>query len=112
MGLRPGEKRAGQLQDLFGLAQLAVLALEFADALRLGRGNPITHAAIALMLLDPVVQRLRRAADRAVYRLDARPLRRVLASVLKRHPHVALTHRRENFDFLMMAACFQIMGRP
>jgi hypothetical protein len=35
--LRLGEIRAGQLQDLVGLAQLADLALQFLDALLLGR---------------------------------------------------------------------------
>ena len=45
-----------------------------ADALRLRRGHPFTHAAIALMLLDPVVQRLRRAANLAGDRLAAGPL--------------------------------------
>jgi hypothetical protein len=39
--LRLGEIRAGQLQDLVGLAQLAHLAFEFLDALLLGRRGAV-----------------------------------------------------------------------
>src|SRR6187549_4117016 len=75
--LRLGEIRAGQLQDLVGLAQLANLALEFLDALLLGcrRTRPCT--AVALALANPPSQRLGRAADLRSDRLDRRPLCRV-----------------------------------
>jgi hypothetical protein len=61
--LRLGEIRAGQLQDLVGLAQFAHLALEILDALLLDRRGARPHAAVALALAHPLAQRLARAAD-------------------------------------------------
>jgi hypothetical protein len=56
--LRLGEIRAGQLQDLVGLAQLADLALQFLDALLLGRRRAWPYAAVALALAHSLAQRL------------------------------------------------------
>ena len=50
-------------QDLVGLAQLAVLALQRLDPLALVRGRPGAQALVALGLPHPVAQRLARAAD-------------------------------------------------
>src|SRR5205085_11802500 len=88
--LRLGEIRAGQLQDLVGLAQFANLALEFLDALLLGSGRAWPGAAVALALAHPLAQRLGRAADLAGDRLDRRPLRRVLVLGIEDHAHRAI----------------------
>jgi len=57
------KKRAGQFQDLVGLAQFTVLALEFLDAPGVSRGYALSLAGINLVLLDPRVQGLGYAAD-------------------------------------------------
>jgi len=56
--LRLGEIRAGQLQDLVGLAQFANLAFQILDALLLGRGRTWPRTAVALALAYPAPQRL------------------------------------------------------
>ena len=56
-----GEKRAGQLQDLVGLAQFAHLALELLHTLSLAGRHPFSHVRIDLGALN--VQRLRHAAN-------------------------------------------------
>ena len=50
-----GEKRAGQLQDLVGLAQFAPLAFEFLDALLLARrwAKAQTFVSLGLPYLAP-----------------------------------------------------------
>ena len=63
--LRLGEKRAGQLQDLVGLVQLAVLELQRLDALLLGCAQTLAQAAVTLALPDPAPQRLRRRTNLA-----------------------------------------------
>ena len=55
--LRLGEIRAGQLQDLVGLAQFAHLALEFLDALLIGGGRTGPRAAVALASAHPLEDR-------------------------------------------------------
>ena len=48
----------------------------------LGRGGASLGAAIDLVTLDPLVERLRNTADLGGNRFNGRPQRRVLASVL------------------------------
>src|SRR3954454_12159128 len=74
-------------QDLVGLAQLAVLALQRSDAFLLGRGRAGAPALIALGLANPAAQGLRRAADLGGNRADRSRLRGVLALVVEHHPH-------------------------
>ena len=76
-------------QDLVGLPQLAVLPLQRLEPLALVRRRTRPDAAVALRLLHPLVQRLRRAADLARNRDDRRPARRMLALVIQHHPHRA-----------------------
>ncbi len=59
--LRLGEKRAGRLEDVVGLAQLLVLTLELLEAFALAAGQPVTRAGIDLLALNPFEQRLRNA---------------------------------------------------
>jgi len=54
--------------------------------------SSVVGPAVAFVLLDPVVQRLRGAADLAGNGLNAGPLRRILAAVLQRNAHGALSH--------------------
>src|SRR6476661_8645631 len=81
-------------QDLVGLAQLAVLALQRLDPLALVRGRPGPQALVALGLPDPVTQGLARAADLGRDRLDGRVLRAVLALVVQHHPDRTLADLR------------------
>lgn len=85
--LRLGEKRAGQLQDLVGLAQLAVLSLQVFDALGICCRDVVTLAGINFLLTHPGVQRLRHTANLLGDRLDGSPLRWVLRPVLLHHAH-------------------------
>lgn len=75
--LRLGERRAGQLQDLVGLAQLAVFALQFRNALRLAGGGAWAPAVGTLGLAHSAPQCLGRAADVDRDGLDACLLRLV-----------------------------------
>ena len=87
--LRLGEICAGLAQDLVGLAQLAVLALQ---GVQLGGhvgGDAGAVAAVGLRLLDPLVQRLRRTADPGRDREDRLPARWVIALTLQQEPHCA-----------------------
>ena len=88
---RLGEKRAGQLQNLVGLAQLTHLALEVLHALRLASRHAFSHAGIDLGALDPFVQGLRHAANLESDGLDGRSQRRVFPTVLPNHPPRTLT---------------------
>jgi hypothetical protein len=92
--LRLGKIRARLAQDLIGLAKLPVLPLK---GLELGShvaGQARSVPAVALGLLHPFVQRLRRAAYLACYRHDRRPSRRMLVLVIQHHPHRAGTDLR------------------
>jgi hypothetical protein len=59
----PSQNSRRLAQDLVGLPKLAVLALQCLQLLRDIRRHASTLAAVDLKLLDPLVQRLRRAAD-------------------------------------------------
>ena len=83
--LRLGEKRAGQLQNLIGFAQLAHLAFEILDALGLGSRDAFALAGIDFVLLHLGMQRLGHAADLGSDGLDSGPLRGMLVSVLEHH---------------------------
>ena len=61
--LRLGEISRRLAQDLVGLAQLAVLPFERLQLLRDIEGNASTLPAINLSPLDPLQQRVGRAAD-------------------------------------------------
>jgi hypothetical protein len=74
-------------QDLVGLPKLTVLPLEGLQLLgHLGR-NAGPLSAVDLGFPDPVMQRLRRAADLGRNRGYRRPARRVLAGVIQNHPN-------------------------
>jgi hypothetical protein len=92
--LTSGEIRAGLAQDLVGLAQLAVLALQRFEALTLIGRDAGFAAGISLGLVHPTAQRLGRTADLGRDRHDRCPLRGVLRSMLTHHPDSALTHLR------------------
>ncbi len=69
--LRLGEKRASQLQNLVGLAQLIVLTFEFLQALQVGRRDAGPGAGVdpesSLLLLDePVADMSTREQEQTV----------------------------------------------
>ena len=90
--LRLGEKRAGQLQDLVGFAQLLVLAFKFLQALQVGRRDAGPGAVVDLIALDPFVEGLRHAADLGGDGFNGGPQRGVLASVLLHHANSAFAY--------------------
>src|SRR4051794_37426764 len=81
-------------QDLIGLAQLAVLALQGLDALLLRRGRPGPQTLVTLGLADPLAQGLGRAPNFGRDRADGRPLRGVVAPMIQHHPHRTLPDLR------------------
>lgn len=81
---RLGEKRARQLQNLVGPAQLLVLALQLLHALRLRCCYPRARASVNLIALDPAQQRLRHAADLRGHRFHRRPQRWVTSCLSMR----------------------------
>jgi hypothetical protein len=86
---RKGHRKIGArlAQDLVGLPKLTVLPLESLQLLgHLGR-NAGPLPAVDLGFPDPVMQRLRRAADLGRNRGHRRPARRVLAGVIQNHPN-------------------------
>ncbi len=70
------------MADLVGPAQLLDLALEFLDALRLGRGHAIAHTGIDFLALDPFQQRLRTQPILGAIRFHGRPQRWELPALL------------------------------
>src|SRR6476659_9467852 len=73
-------------QDLVGLPKLAVLPLKGLQLVgHVGR-NAGSPPAIDLGLLDPVMQRLWRAADLGCNRCHRRPARGVIARMIQDHP--------------------------
>ena len=87
--LRLGKISARLAQDLVGLPKLAVLAFQSLQLCRHIRGNTGAHTTVALGLLHPLMQRLRRAADLGGDRRDRRPARGMLAFVIQNHSHRA-----------------------
>lgn len=82
---RLGEKRASQLQDLVGLAQLIALAFELLQALQVGRRDASPGTGIDLIALEPLIEGLRHADNLGGDGFDGGPQRGLLASVLL-HP--------------------------
>ena len=83
---------ASLAQDLVGLTELAVLPLQ---RLELGghvRGQARLAPAVSLGLANPLMQRLRSAADLAGNRDQRCPTRRMLMLVIQNHPHRAGSH--------------------
>src|SRR4029079_18361313 len=72
--------------------QLAVLALKRLQTFALVARDTGLAAAVDVGLLDPLIERLRRAADLGRNRHDRRPLRGVLAAMLDHHPDGTLRH--------------------
>ena len=88
-GIHTIKIRARLAQDLVGLPKLAVLAFQSLQLCRHIRGNTGAHTTVALGLLHPLMQRLRRAADLGGDRRDRRPARGMLAFVIQNHSHRA-----------------------
>jgi hypothetical protein len=81
----PSQNKRLPCAGLVGLPKLAVLSFQ---RLRLHVGrNAGPLPAVDLGLLDPVMQRLRRAADLGRNGGYRRPARRVLAGVIQNHPY-------------------------
>jgi hypothetical protein len=79
------QKRAGEFEDLVGLAQLFVLAFKLLQALQLGRRDAGPGAVVDLIALDPFVEGLGHAADLWGEGFDGGPQRGVVAAVLTHH---------------------------
>jgi hypothetical protein len=88
-GIHTIKIRARLAQDLVGLPKLAGLAFQSLQLCRHIRGNTGAHTTVALGLLHPLMQRLRRAADLGGDRRDRRPARGMLAFVIQNHSHRA-----------------------
>src|SRR5690606_14685188 len=92
--LRHRKIRRRLAENLVRLAQFAILPFKGLHLLgHLGR-DAGALAAVDFGLLDPVVQRLRGAADLRRNRHDRLPARRVLTLVVENQPHRALAHFR------------------
>ena len=102
---RPGDIRAGLLQNLVGLPELAKLALEVLDPCAHAARHTGAPAGVDLGLPNPASQRLGRAAEFARNRHQRRPPRsttaraltnqthRPLANLVRKHPaHPLLLH--------------------
>ena len=74
-------------QDVVGLPKLAVLTLQRLQLLCHIRRNTGRATTVAIRLLHPLMQRLRRAADLRRNRAYRRPARSVLAFVIQNQPH-------------------------
>lgn len=74
-------------QDLVGLAQFTVLALQRLQAICHLCRHTGPLAAVDLRLLDPLEQSLGNAADLLRDRHDGRPARRMVALVVQHHAH-------------------------
>jgi hypothetical protein len=90
--LRLGKIRGCLAQNLVGLAQLAVLALQRLDPVAIMRRGTGPQPLVALGPAHPAAQRLPRAAYLARNRVDRRPLRRVLRLMVEHHPHGSRPH--------------------
>ena len=90
--LRLGEKRAGQLENLIGSAQLLDLALQGLHVRTFLCAQAFAYPGVNLLLLDPVVKRLRHAADLGSNRFNAGPQGGVLAAVFLHHPNGAFAN--------------------
>src|ERR1700733_13463891 len=92
--LRLGKISASLTQDLVGLTELAVLSLQ---GLELGghvRGQARLAPAVSLGPANPLMQRLRRAADLRGNRSHRRPPRGMILLVLENQPNRKRAHFR------------------
>src|SRR6202035_4146480 len=90
--LRLGKISASLTQDLVGLTEPAVLSLQ---GLELGghvRGQARLAPAVSLGPANPLMQRLRRAADLRGNRSHRRPPRGMILLVLENQPNRARAH--------------------
>lgn len=94
VALRLGKIRGGLAQDLIGLLQLAVLALQGLDPLAFSSGRAFTTPLITFGLTDPATQRLRCSADLGGNGADGRLLGGVVGLVLEDHADRPLTNFR------------------
>jgi len=90
--LRLGKISRCFAQDLIRLPEFSVLALKRLQLLSDIRGNTSPLATVDLGLLDPVQQRVCRAADLCGNRLARRPTRGIIALVIQDQSHGALAH--------------------
>src|SRR6185436_7912833 len=95
--LRLGKISRRLAQDLVGLPELPVLALQRLQAIdHIGRSTR-SLAAVDLSLLDPLIERLWRAADLGGNRYDRCPPRRMLDLVIQNHSHRSGANLRRKF---------------
>jgi hypothetical protein len=81
------QNKQTRAQNLVGLPKLTVLTLQRLQSISQFGRNPRPFAAIDFHFLDPLIERLWRAADLRGYRYNCRPPRRVLGLVVQNHPH-------------------------
>ena len=111
--LRLGEKRAGQLQNLIGSAQLPVLSLQGLELLAFVGGHALTLARVHLRLLDPLEQSRRKqptlgAIDSMAAHKDGYSPR---CSCTIRTARSRISGEKR-FDFLFMAQFSQSLEPP
>src|ERR1700690_4121773 len=94
-------------QDLIGLAKLAVLPLQDLELGGYVRGQARLAPAVALGLANPLMQRLRSAADLARNRDQRCPTRRMFMLMIQNHPHRAGSHLRRE-----LVRCLARHGSP
>src|SRR5579863_6048036 len=105
--LRLGKIGASFAQDLIGLAKLAVLPLQGLELGGYVRGQARLAPAVALGLANPLMQRLRSAADLARNRDQRCPTRRMFMLMIQNHPHRAGSHLRRE-----LVRCLAVMAPP
>src|ERR1700677_1848208 len=101
--LRLGKIGASFAQDLIGSAKLAVLPLQDLELGGYVRGQARLAPAVALGLANPLMQRLRSAADLARNRDQRCPTRRMFMLMIQNHPHRAGSHLRR--ELVRCLAC-------
>ena len=100
--LRLGKIRGRLAQDLVGLSQFAVLAFQRLQLVRYLDQNPSPLTAVDLGLLQPLLQRLGRAADLLRNGNHRCPPRRVIALVIQHHPYRSLADFRRNLFVVLL----------
>ena len=95
--LRLGEKRAGRLEDVIGPTQLLDFGLQCLELLAFAAAQAFALAAVDLIALDPVTERLRYAADLGRNGFNSSPQQRVLTAVLLHQAHRSFADFRGKF---------------
>lgn len=80
--LRLSEKSAGDLQDFTSPAQFLDLSLQRPDAFPFVIADPVAHAAIDVVTLGPIQERLRCADDHRCNGCNCCPDRRMFTTLL------------------------------